>query len=139
EAPAGSGGRVALSWVSSANSAGANGMTTAAVPTRSTRNTSNVTPPRRPTALTSTVDATPVITSDTTSGITVIRMALTQIVPIGAIESAAATSDAFADAAIAAPSPTALPSATSTRVLSFMVARYIIRSPPLMSNDAPVM
>ena len=92
----------------------------------------------RPIAEMSEADATPVISSETTSGITVIRMALTQSVPIGATASAAPSSARLCDAAMAMPTTRPAPSATRTRVLSFMRS-YIIRSPPLMSSDAPVM
>ncbi len=57
------------------------GMTTTAVPTRSSTNTAIVRPPMRPIDRRSAADATPVMSSDTTSGITVIRIALTQSVP----------------------------------------------------------
>ena len=49
-------------------------------------------------------DATPVISSETTSGITVMRMLLTQSVPIGAIASAVRISEAFCAAAMTTPS-----------------------------------
>ena len=55
--------------------------------------TASVRPPSRPTALTSDADATPVMTRETTSGITVIRIAFTQSVPTGAMASAALSSD----------------------------------------------
>src|SRR5688572_4269372 len=83
-APAGSGGG-ALGGESNSKTAGATGMTTIAIPVSSSRKTSSVRPPSRPTALTSVADATPVMSSDTTSGMTVMRMALTQSVPTGAM------------------------------------------------------
>jgi hypothetical protein len=83
-------------------------------------NTSSVRPPSRPIAFTSVADATPVMISETTSGITVIRIAFTHSVPIGASESAARSRASLPDAAINAPPTTAAPSATRTRVLSFM-------------------
>ena len=78
----------------------------------------------------------PVISSEITSGITVMRIALTHSVPIGAIESAARTSAGFPEIAIAIPAAIATATATST---SFVSRIYIIKSPPLMSSDAPVM
>ncbi len=57
-----------------------------------TTNTSSVRPPSRPIAFMSVADATPVMSSDTTSGMTVMRMAFTHSVPIGAMKSAAASS-----------------------------------------------
>ena len=101
-------------------SVGASGMTTAATHASNSTNTSSVRPPRRPIDLTSAADATPVMSSETTSGITVIRMAFTQNVPIGAMASAAWSSGALPDAAMATPPMTAAPSATRTRVLSFI-------------------
>jgi hypothetical protein len=89
----------------------------------------------------SVAEATPVMRSDTTNGITVIRMALTQSVPTGVMRSAARTSDSLPEAAMAIPPTIAAPRAMRTRVPSLMelLPFYIIRSPPLMSNDAPVM
>ena len=77
-------------------------------------------PPSRPIAFTSLAEATPMMISETTSGITVIRMAFTHNAPIGASESAARSSASFPDAPISTPPTTAAPSATRTRVLSFM-------------------
>ena len=57
----------------------------------------------RPIDRMSDADATPVISSDTTSGMTVIRMAFTQSVPIGATASAARSSVALPEAAMAMP------------------------------------
>src|SRR3954471_17101865 len=73
----------------------------------------------RPIVFPSLADATPVMSSDTISGMIVIRMALTQIVPIGATTSAALSSATFPDAAIAAPTTRARTSAMRTRALSF--------------------
>jgi hypothetical protein len=67
-------------------------------------------------------DATAVIRSEITSGITVILIALTQSVPIGAMKSAARSSVALPDAAMAIPPAIAAMRATSTRVLSFMLS-----------------
>ena len=90
--------------------------------------TSNVLPPSRPIAFTSVADATPVTISDTTSGITVIRIAFTQRAPIGATASAALRSGGRPLAAIDIPPAIAAPSATRTRVLFF------IRSWPTSSD-----
>jgi len=122
------------------------------LPTTSSKKTSNVRPPSRPIALTSLADATPVMMSETTSGMTVMRIAFTHSVPIGAMLSATRRSGAPPYAPIAMPPATAAPREMRTRVLSFIrafsVIRYplsvqttshIIKSPPLMSNDAPVM
>jgi hypothetical protein len=83
----------------------------------------------------------PVMMSETMSGITVIRIAFTHREPIGAAPSATRSASPFPLAAMAAPMQMAARSAMSTRVPSFMrtVSCYIIKSPPLMSNDAPVM
>ena len=81
----------------------------------------------------------PVISSETTSGITVMRMAFTHSVPTSATASTARSSAALPEAAIAAPPASPAPSATRTRVLVFHRRPHIIKSPPLMSSDAPVM
>ena len=74
----------------------------------------------RPMAFTSLADATPVMSSETTSGMTVIRMAFTHSVPIGAMASAALASGTIPDALMIMPSRMAAMSATRTRVLSFI-------------------
>ena len=71
-------------------------------------------------ALMSAAEATPVISSETTSGMTVMRMALTHSAPIGAIASAARMSVALPVAAMIAPAMTAATRARRTRVLSFI-------------------
>ena len=114
----------------------ASGMTAMATIANNIRNTSSVRPPTRPIARTSAAEAIPVMRSETTSGITVMRMALIHNAPIGAMASAARTSDALPDAAIAIPATIATARVIRTRVDSFI---YIIKSPPLMSSDAPVM
>ena len=114
------------------------GIITAATPTfiSMKRHSAGAEPPDR---LQIGAPATPVMTSDTTSGITVIRIAFTQIVPIGTSRRRRAAphrrggnqqrrqrnrDDERKD----------------TRALSlFTPAGYIIRSPPLMSSEAPVM
>ncbi len=96
---------------------------------------------------TSAVDAIPVTSRETISGITVIRIAFTHSVPIGAMASAALSAAALPDAEMATPPMTAAPSATTIRVPSFIwrgvvvcgTAGYIIKSPPDMSIDVPVM
>ena len=102
-------------------------------------NVSSVRVPSRPIDLRSAAPATPVMMSDTTSGITVIRIALTQIVPIGASQSAAASSVGLPLAAMAA--PPARPAAEGDEHARCCRSSppHIIRSPPLMSSDAPVM
>ncbi len=119
-APAGSGGAATPRGGRRRKSAGPNGMTTAAVPVSKATNTRRVRPPSLPIDFTSLAEATPVMRSETTSGITVMRMALTHSVPTGAMASAACRNEALPDAAIAAPPATATQSATRTRVLSFI-------------------
>ncbi len=77
--------------------------------------------------------------SATTSGMTVMRMAFTHRAPIGATTSAAPIRPGCPNAPITTPPAMAAPRATRTRVLSFIAGAYIMRSPPLMSSDAPVM
>ena len=96
------------------------GIITAARPAIIRTKVSRVRVPSRPIDLRSVAPATPVITSDTTRGITVIRMAFTQIVPIGPTQSAAARSEGLPLAAMAAPPARPAPRASRTRVLSFM-------------------
>src|SRR6059058_2568643 len=84
----------------------------------------SVRPPMRPIAPTSVADATPVISSETTSGTTVIRMAFTQSVPIGASASAASSNGLLPNAAMSAPMAIAAASATRTRVLSFIIGSW---------------
>jgi hypothetical protein len=71
----------------------------------------------RPTALISVIDATPVMRSAITSGITVIRIAFIQRVPIGATKSVARMSVWFPLAAMAAPPKRARAREPSTRAL----------------------
>ncbi len=75
---------------------------------------------------------------ETTSGITVMRMALTHRVPTGPRASAARIHPALPEAAMAVPASRPATSASRTRVPSFIAISYIIRSPPLMSSAAPV-
>ena len=100
------------------------------------RKTSSVRPPRRPMAFTSVADATPVMSSETTSGITVMRMAFTHSVPIGAMKSAAREKRRV-------PRRADDGAAGDRRAEGDEDARalfhHIIKSPPLISNDAPVM
>ena len=102
-------------------SIGASGITTIAVPTRRNRNTNSVRPPMRPIDFTSEAEATPTTRSDTTNGITVMRIALTHSVPIGVMKSAARTNVGIPDAAMATPLAIATARATRTRVLSFKI------------------
>src|SRR5205823_3544319 len=80
--------------------------------------------PIRPIARRSAAPATPVTSSETTSGITVIRIALIQRTPTGVIASAARSRRASPEAATAAPAPRAAPSAIRTRVLSFIPSSH---------------
>ena len=86
-----------------AKTATAAGMTMSAVTTSSATKMASVRPPMRPIDARFLVDAIPVISRETTSGITVIRIAFTQSVPIGATRSAACSSAGLPEAAIAAP------------------------------------
>src|SRR5258706_711476 len=119
-APAGRAGRAPLVAGDSWNNSRSSGTATMASVALNATNTSRVSPPSRPTVFTSLADATPVISSETTSGMTVIRIAFTQIVPIGARASAADRSGALPLAPMITPATTATPSETRTRVLSFM-------------------
>src|SRR5260221_5481891 len=65
------------------------------------------------------VDATPVMTSETTSGITVIRIALTHNEPTGAMASTAPRSVELCVAATISPMARPRPRPTRTRVPSF--------------------
>ena len=138
-APAGSGGRGDDVGGSIANTVTMVGTATRATHATCAVKITSVRPPMRPTDVTLVVEAIPVISSETTSGITVIRMALTQRMPIGITRSAACRSDVLPDAAIAAPAMSATTSAMRTVTALFMVERYIMRSPPLISSDVPVM
>ena len=100
----------------------ASGSTTSAKPASIAQNTRSVRPPMRPIALRFVADATPVMSNETTSGMIVIRMALIQIAPIGANQSAACISAGLPDAAIAAPAARATMRAIRTAVLFFTVA-----------------
>ena len=79
------------------------GTITTAVATSSPRNTPSVRTPRRPMACTSDAEAMPVTTSASTSGITVMRMALIQRVPSGAMASANCSARSLPLAAMAPP------------------------------------
>ena len=138
-APGGNGGREAAGG-SHANTAAMTGIMTTAIPAGSRRNTITVRAPSRPIAATSVVDATPVTSSETTSGITVIRIALTHSVPMGTSWSASATRRASFDAATTRPRVNRDDESNQdANAVCFHDAGYIIRSPPLMSSDAPVM
>ena len=137
-APGGSAGRMVISRDSHENTAIASGIAKIVAPVSIARNTVSVRPPLRPIIEMSDTEATPVISSETTSGITVIRIAFTQSVPIGATASATAIRVGFCEIEIAMPPARPAASAARTRVPSFRSAPYIMRSPPLMSIDAPV-
>jgi hypothetical protein len=85
--------------------------------------TSSVRPPRRLIDPTFDVDATPVITSEMTSGMTVMRIAFTHSVPAGAMASTARSSVLLPVAPIARPTASPAPRPTRTRVLSFIGRR----------------
>src|SRR5258708_29756847 len=76
--------------------------------------------PSRPTARTSAAEAMPVMRSETTSGTTVMRMALTHRVPIGAMASAAASNDGVSVAEMRKPPAIARRRASRTRLFSFI-------------------
>src|ERR1043166_2932124 len=119
-APGGSEGLTLIRCGSHAKRAIASGIMISVATVSMLMKTARVRPPRRPTALTPDADATPVITRETTSGITVIRIAFTQSVPTGAIASAALSSVGLCEAAIAMPTPRPAPSPKRTCVLSFI-------------------
>ncbi len=119
-APAGSDGRAAMLCGNKANTDAASGMTTTATDALSSTKMISDFPPMRPIALTSLAEATPVMSSETTSGMTVMRIAFTHSVPIGAIASAAFASGTLPDALMTIPSRMAAMSATRTRLLSFI-------------------
>ena len=102
-APSGSGGRTEPVAGSIAKTATAAGMTMSAVTTSCATKMASVRPPMRPIDERFLVDAIPVISREITSGITVMRMALTHSVPRGATRSAAWRSAGLPEAAIAAP------------------------------------
>ncbi len=104
---------------SNLNASVAIGRTMSASPASIPPNTRRVRPPIRPIALRFVADATPVMSSETTSGMIVIRMALIQIAPTGANQSATCSSIGLPEAAIAAPATRATMSATRTEVLFF--------------------
>ena len=102
-------------------------------------NVSRVRVPSRPMVLRSVAPATPVITSETTRGITVIRIALTQMVPIGVSQSAAPSSAGLPLAAMARAAGQAGRQGDEHAGAVGHGSPHIMRSPPLMSSDAPVM
>ena len=81
-APGGSSGRTVTTRESSEKVPMPSGNASTVAPASMAMNTAIVRPPMRPIVDMSDAEATPVISSDTTSGITVIRMAFTQSVPI---------------------------------------------------------
>src|SRR5258708_22736489 len=68
------------------------------------------------------------MSNDTTSGMTVMRIALTHNVPTGTMKSTARSSEAFREAAMAIPQISAAARATRTRVVSFN-GSYLLRKP----------
>jgi hypothetical protein len=95
---------------------------TTAIPPNRRMNVASVCAPIRPSAFTSVAEAMPVMMRERINGMTVIRMALTQSVPTGATLSASCSPKLLPVDAMAAPAPIAAPSATRTRVLSFIQA-----------------
>ncbi len=116
-APGGNAGRVEASGGSKRNAATASGMAKTAMPAINSTNTAIVRAPRRPIARRSAAEATPVTSSETTSGITVIRMALTHSVPTGATASAARSQNGSPLQAMAAPAASPAASAMRTQML----------------------
>src|SRR5262249_34459345 len=110
----------------------ARGTTTAAIPASSSRKVVTVRTPMRPSARTSATDAMPVTISETIKGMTVILMALTQSVPIGAMASAARKAMGLPVAPIAAPAAIATTRATRTLDPSFMQTASIGVSGPVL-------
>jgi hypothetical protein len=88
-----------------------------AVPIRSARNSPSVRAPRRPTLLRSLTEATPPMSIATTSGTTVMRMALTHSSPIGTIHETAASNPGLPDAETRIPAISPATSDTSTRLV----------------------
>lgn len=124
-APAGSAGRDPGG--SSENASAASGIITAETKQSSRMKTPSVRAPICPMDLRSAAEATPVTSSATTSGMTVMRMAFTHKVPSGASASAARSNAVLPDAPTSAPSRMARTSATRTRVLSFTCLRVGVR------------
>ena len=106
-APSGSGGRTEPVAGSIAKRVIAAGMNRSAVTASCATKMAIVRPPIRPIDARFLVDAIPVISREITSGITVIRIAFTQSVPIGATRSAACRRARLPEAAIAAPARSA--------------------------------
>ena len=96
---------------------------TTAIPTSSTTKTTNVSRPSRPTLSRLRDDASVDTSSETTSGMTVIRSAFTQIVPIGSTIAVKRSPIAELDHVINA--PTARPSAspTSARMVGDLIGK----------------
>ena len=121
-APGGNGGRTGISCGSHEKTPTPSGRARSVAPASIAKNTASVRPPIRPMLEMSATEATPVITSDTTNGITVIRIAFTHNVPIGVTASAAWSRVASWDAEMAMPPSSPAPNPTRTRVPSFMAA-----------------
>ena len=129
-APGGSPGRTVTRRDSQEKAAIPSGIARIVAPASIARNTSSVRPPMRLIAPTFDVDATPVITSDTTNGMIVMRIAFTHNVPAGATASTTRTSVLLWLAAIARPRTSPAPRPTRTRLLSFI-------SVPALTSRAP--
>jgi hypothetical protein len=85
-----------------------------------TMNRSVAPPPTRPSVRPSRADVIPVITSDTTSGITVMRIAFTQSAPIGSTSCGTGRSTGTSSAEITIPSTSARARARPMRAVSDM-------------------
>ncbi len=117
--PGGSSGRAVAIRESNEKVPMPSGSASMVAPASMAMNTAIVRLPIRPIVDTSDAEATPVISSDTTNGITVIRIAFTQSVPRSATASAAPISVALCDAPISRPPARPAPTPTSTHLPSF--------------------
>ena len=120
-APGGSAGCTPPLDGSAPNAIGASGTAIAATKVRSPKNTSSVRRPTVPRLCMSPAEPSPVMISDTTSGMTVMRMAFTQREPIGARKSTAASSWGFPSALTPMPRSIANTRASRTRDVDFIV------------------
>ena len=124
-APGGS-GMAPVGHGKSATTAGIVTAGTTALTTRRAKKTRSVRPPNRPTARRSDTDATPVMRSETTSGMTVMRIALTHSVPMGWMAVAHRANCSFPDAAIALPNARPAMRAASTTTPSLPRRRVVV-------------
>src|ERR1700756_4815129 len=90
----------------------------------------------RPIDFMSATELTATTRSEAISGITVMRIALTHSVPIGAMKSAARTSVGVPKAAMATPPATARARATRTRVLSFKINSDCYRDEAALNGES---